>query len=98
MILQRKCTLIKKASSNKSTRDRTLIKLLKSPGLMISASGISNTIFLSSNANEICRGLKLLVKKQAGNESNIFNQEMVAINDKLLENKCITPTQHKKTT
>ena len=30
---------------------------------MISASGISNTIFLSSNANELCKGLKLLVKK-----------------------------------
>ena len=29
-----------KAPGNKSTRDRTLIKLLKSPGLMISASGV----------------------------------------------------------
>ena len=45
MILQRKCTLIEEASGNKSTRDRTLIKLLEAPGLMISASGISNTIF-----------------------------------------------------
>ena len=31
---------------NKSTRDRTLIELLKSPGLMVSASGVSKTIFL----------------------------------------------------
>ena len=38
---------------NKSTRDRTLINLLESPGLMISASGISQTIFLSSDPNEI---------------------------------------------
>ena len=29
-----------KAQSNKSTRERTLIKVTKSPGLMISASGI----------------------------------------------------------
>ena len=34
-----------KASSKKSNRDRTLIRLLKSPGLMISASGVSNTMF-----------------------------------------------------
>ena len=35
-----------KALGNKSTRDRTLMKLLKSPGLMVSASGVSKTIFL----------------------------------------------------
>ena len=34
-----------KYQGNKSTRDRTLIKLLKSPGLMVSASGVSKTIF-----------------------------------------------------
>ena len=34
-----------KAQGNKSTRDLTLIKLLKSPGLMVSASGVSKTIF-----------------------------------------------------
>ena len=90
--------LDKTSSGNRSTRDRTPIKLLKSPGLMISASGISNTIFLSSNANELCKRLKLLVKKQGGKESKIFNHEMVARNDKLLEIKCNTPTQHKKTT
>ena len=32
-----------KARSNKSTRDRTLIKLLNLPGLMVSASGVSKT-------------------------------------------------------
>ena len=36
-----------KAMGNKSTRDRTPIKLLKSPSLMVSASGISNKMFLS---------------------------------------------------
>ena len=30
---------------NKSTRDRTLLKLLNSPGLIVSASGVSRTIF-----------------------------------------------------
>ena len=34
-----------KASGNKSTRDRKLIKLLNSPGLLVSASGVSKTIF-----------------------------------------------------
>ena len=35
-----------KAQGNKSTRDRTIIKLLKSPCLMVYASGISKTIIL----------------------------------------------------
>ena len=34
-----------RAPGNKSTRDRTLIKFFKSPGLMVSASGISEAIF-----------------------------------------------------
>ena len=53
-----------RALGSKSTRDRTLIKILKSPGLMISASGISNTII--SPSDELCVRLKLLlqVKKQ----------------------------------
>ena len=38
-----------KASGNISTRDRKLIKLFNSPGLMVSASGLSKTIFLSSD-------------------------------------------------
>ena len=84
-----------KAPGNKSTRDRSLMRLLKTPGLMISASGISNTIFLSSNPNERFNQLKLLLQeKQAGINSVITNEEIVAINDKLLEYKCITPTQH----
>ena len=44
-----------KSPGNKSTRDRTLIKLLKSQGLMISASGVSEKkTFLSSDTNELC--------------------------------------------
>ena len=80
---------------NKSTRDRTLIILLKSPA--ITASGVSKTIFLSSDANEICDRLKLLLQeKHAGNNSHIINDEIIAIIDKLLEYKCISKKQHKQ--
>ena len=86
-----------KAVGNKSTRDKTLIKLLKSPGLMVSASGVSKTIFLSSDPDELCNRLKLLLQeKHAGNNSNIINEEIVAIVDKLFEYKCISKKQHKQ--
>ena len=84
-----------KASGNKSTRDRKLIKLLNSPGLIVSASGVSKTIFLSSDANELCDRLKLLLQeKHSGNNSDIINEEIVVIIDNLLEYKCITKKQH----
>ena len=80
-----------KAQGNKSTRDRTLIELLKSPGLMVSASGVSKRTFLTCDLNELCDRLKLLLQeKQAGNNSHIINQEFVAIVDKLLDYKCIS--------
>ena len=80
---------------NKSTRDRTLIKLLKSPANM--ASGISKIIILSSDPDELCNRIKLLLQeKNAGNNSNIINEEIVAIVDKLLEYKCISYKQHRK--
>ena len=83
-----------KASGNKSTRDRKLIKLLKSFAVM--ASGVT-TIFLSENADELCDRLKLLLQeKHAGNNSDIINEEIVAIVDKLLEDKCISKKQHKQ--
>ena len=86
-----------KAQGNKSTRDRTLIKLLKSPCLMVSASGVSKTIFLSSDRDELCNRLKLLLQeKHAGNNSDIIDDEIVAIIDKLLEYKCISKKQHKQ--
>ena len=85
------------APGNKSTRDIKLIKLLNSPSLMVSASGVSKTIFLSSDANELCDRLKLLLhEKQAGNNSDIINDEIFAIIDKLLEYKCISRKQHKQ--
>ena len=80
-----------KAVGKKSTRDETLIKLLKSPGLIVSASGFTKTIFLSSDPDEFCNRLKLLLQeKNAGNDSDIINNEIVAIVDKLLEYKCIS--------
>ena len=80
---------------NKSTRDRTLITLLNSPAIM--ASGISKTIILSSDPNVLCDRLKLLLQeKHAGNNSDIINDEIVAIVDKLLEYKCISKKQHKQ--
>ena len=86
-----------KAFGNKSTRDRKLIKLLNSPGLTVSASGVSKTIFLSSDLNQLCDRLKLLLQeKQAGNTSDVINQKIVVIFDELLEYKCITKKQHKQ--
>ena len=85
------------AQGNKSTRDRTLIKSLKSPGLMISASGFSKTNFVPSDPNELCDRFKLLTQeKQAGNKSDIINQKIVATVDQLLEHKCISKKQHKQ--
>ena len=83
-----------KAQGRKSTRDNTLITLLNSPRIM--ASGVT-TIFLSENADELCNRLKILLQeKHAGNNSDIINQEIVAIVDKLLEYKCISKKQHKQ--
>ena len=64
-----------------------MIKLFISPAVM--APGIS-TIFLPSDPNELCFRLKLLLqKKQAGNNSNIIDEKIIAIVDKILEHKCI---------
>ena len=85
------------AQGNKSTRDKTLMKLLKSPGLRVSASGASKTIFSSSDPDEFCDRIKLMLQeKHAGNNSDIINQEIVAIVDKLLEYKSLSKKQHKQ--
>ena len=53
------------------------------------------TIFLSENPDELCDRLKLLLQeKYARNNSDIINDEVVAIIDKLLEYKCISKKQH----
>ena len=66
-----------KAQGIKSTRERSLKKLLKSPGLMVSASGTSDTVFVPSDPDKLCNRLKLLFKeKHAVSNSNIKNQEI----------------------
>ena len=76
-----------------SVRHNSMIRLLGQPAIM--ASGFSKTIILSSDPNELCDRLKLLLQEQhAVNNSNIINEEIVAIVDKLLEYKCITKKQH----
>ena len=47
--------------------------------------------FFSDNPIELCNRMRLIAKeKEAGNNKTIFDNEMVAITDKLLEYKCIT--------
>ena len=78
----------------KSDRDKSMIKLLKLPAIM--ASGVT-TIFLSENPDELCDRLRLLLQEiQAGNNSDIINEEINAIVDKLLEYKCKTKKQHRQ--
>ena len=85
-----------RAPGNKSTRDKTLVNLLKSPGLTVSASGVSNTIFLPSDPHELRNRLKLLMQEvQAGNKSDKINDEIIFILDNLLDYKCISK-KHKQ--
>ena len=86
-----------RGAGNKSNRHRTLIKLHKTPGLTVSSSGVSKTKLISSDPNELCDRLKILLQeKQAGKISHLINEENVAIVDKLLEYKCISKKQHKQ--
>ena len=56
-----------KQKGGKSDRYRALIKLLKSPAIMVSGA---TTLFLSDNPDELCDRLSLLLQqKQAGNNS-----------------------------
>ena len=78
-----------------SVRHNSIIRLLEQPAIM--ASGFSKTIILSSDPNELCDRLKLLLQeKHGGNNSNLIDEEIVAIVDKLLEYKCISKKQHKQ--
>ena len=84
-----------KSIGRPSVRHTSIIKILNSPATM--ASGVSKTIFLSSNPNELCDRLKLLLQeKHAGNNSDLINQEIFSIVDKLLEYKCISKKKHKQ--
>ena len=65
----------------KNNKDRSLKTLPKSPAIMVFGN---STAFSSENANELCERLNLLLQeKQAGNNVNIIDEEVVAIADKL---------------
>ena len=84
-----------KSTGRPSTRHDSMIRLLNQPAIM--ASGFSKTLILSSDPNELCDRLKLLLQeKHGGNNSNLIDEEIVAIVDKLLEYKCISKKQHKQ--
>ena len=79
----------------KSDRDKSIARLLKSPAIM--ASMFSNIIGLSSDPDGLFDRLKLLLQEiQAGKNSVLINKEIVAIVDKLLENKCVVKKQHEQ--
>ena len=83
-----------KPRSNNSIRDKTFIKLLKLLGLMVSAPGVSNTIILPSDPDKSYNRLTLLLQeKHAGINSNLINEEFIALVEKLLEYKCISKKQ-----
>ena len=53
-------------------------------------------IFLPETPDKLCDRKKLVrQEKQAGNNSDIFFEEIVAIADKILESKKISTKQHK---
>ena len=80
---------------NNSTRDRTLIKLLKPTAII--AAGISKVVFLYSDSDKLSNRLNLLLQeKHAGNTSDLNNKKVFAILDKLLKNKCLSKKQHKQ--
>ena len=84
-----------KSTGRPGIRHNSMVRLLDQPAIM--ASGFSKTIILSSDPNELCDRLKsLLQEKHGGNKSNLIDEEIVAIVDKLLEYKCISKKQHKQ--
>ena len=73
-----------KSIGRPSVRHNSIVKILNSPAFL--ASGISKTMFLSSDPNELCDRLRLLLQeKHAGNKSYIINGEIVVIVDNLLK-------------
>ena len=76
-----------KQKGRPSNRDNSMIKLLNSHAIM--ASRISNTVFLPSDPDELCE------EKQAGNNSDLINEEIVATIDELLDYKCAFKKPHK---
>ena len=84
-----------KARGNEFNRYRSLIRLVKSPGLLISASGVSK--FLQSGPNDLDNRLILLItERHGGKNSDIINEENVVLVDNSLEYNCTSTKQHKQ--
>ena len=97
-----------KALGIKNTRYKPLIRILQS--LAIIAGSLkkkfsstpktqdikkSKTRFLSSNRNDFCDRIKLLLQeKQGGNSSDKIKEKISAVADKLLEYKCLSTKRH----
>ena len=82
-----------RALGNKSMKEKSSMRLLKSPAIM--ASGVC-TKFSPENHYERYDRLKILLQgKQAEKNSNIIIEEIIAIVDKPLEYKCISTNKHK---
>ena len=76
----------------KSNTDKSTTKLPNSIAIMVSEI---STKISSENLNELCDMLRLLFQKiQTGKNSNVIDQEIVALADKLLGYKSITKKQH----
>ena len=87
-----------KALGNKNTRDKTLISLLDSPFIMaksLQKESFSYTRWLSSNYNEFCDRLKLLLReKKARTKSNLTDEKNDSLADDLSEDNCISTKNH----
>ena len=58
-------------------------------------SGFNQYVFLPSDPDELVDQLKLIVlEKVGGNDNPMFNEQIIAIADKLLQYQCITTNQH----
>ena len=80
-----------KVLGNTSTSAKSFIRVPKSPAVMAGYLEESNTSWLSSDPYKLCDRIKLLLqKKQAGKNSNLRNEEVVAKVNKLSEYKCIS--------
>ena len=71
------------------------ILLEKNANLFISASGLIDC--LSENTNEICNQIRFKIQQKHGQkDTNRFDDECIAIFNKLLEYEYITKTQLEK--
>ena len=91
----REMNFVIRQKGRKSGREKSALKLLKSPAIMAS---VYSTMFLPSDPNISCERWKLLLqKKQAGNNSDKIIEEKTVIVDKLLEYKCIFKKHYRQT-